>query len=302
MTVAVAIKLCAAAVLTAAAIAVSAEAQTIEIRRVSDGSVVDGAAGLADLAAGYDFVLMGEIHDNPAHQALQSEVAAALQPPAMAFEMVPEAREAALADLRAAEAADDALREAAHWDAYAPYHVVLEAAPNAVVTGAGRSRAQLNAAVMDGAAAAFGDEAARFGLDVPWPEDVQEEVELEMQVSHCNALPPEMLPGMAEAQRLRDAAFAAALLRAYDRAERGPALLITGNGHLRRDRAVPLFLSRVAPERSVLVIAVLERRDGDAGWRDALARWDGAGADVVAITPEAERDDPCADFAPPKRD
>ncbi len=63
----------------------------------------------------------------------------------------------------------------------------------------------------EGAAAVFGAAAARFGLDAPLPEDEQAAREAEQAEAHCGALPAEMLPGMVEAQRLRDAALARAV-------------------------------------------------------------------------------------------
>lgn len=275
-----------------------------EIRRVSDGARLEGVAALAEVARAHDLVVMGEIHDNPAHQRMQAALARAARVPAMAFEMAPRAREAALRELRAAQRAgeaSDALREAAAWADYAPYHGVMAAAPRAAVAAAGLPREALRRAMTDGAAAAFAGDPARWGLDTAPPAPVRADMEAELRASHCGLLPEAMIPGMVEAQRLRDAEFAAALLRARaaapPEAGDGPALLVTGNGHARRDRGTPAFLRVAAPELSVLSIGQIERREDDAGWRDALARWTPEGADplfeIVVITDAAPREDPC---------
>ena len=282
-----------------------AAAAQVEIRRLPDGAPIDGVAGLVELARAHDLVVLGELHDNPAHHAFQAELAAALSPPGIALEMLPRAAEAAAVRLREAEAggaeAPAALREEARAEDWAAWAGVLDAAPEAVAIGAGVAREDLRRAMAEGAAAAFGPEAARFGLDAPLPEGQRLAQEAEIFEAHCGALPREMIPGMAEAQRLRDAAFAEALLRAHA-AGPGPALLVTGNGHARRDRGVPLHLAAAEPELRVLAVLTVERLPGDGDWRDALARWVPEGEappfDVLVVTPPHDRGDPCDAFRP----
>ncbi len=264
--------------------------QEAEIVRLSDGARLDFAA-LAEAARAHDLVIVGEIHDNPRHQRLQAALARALDVRALALEMVPAEAGPALARLRAD--GDPALREAARWDEYAPWHVVLDAAPEAEVAGAGLPREALIRAIEGGAASAFDGDAGLWGLTRPLPPEQQAALEAELFASHCGALPEAMLPGMAEAQRLRDASFAAALLRARARAGGGPALLVTGDGHARRDRGVPAYLALAAPELSVLSIAQVERAPGQ-GLSEALAPWGEGVFDIAVLTAPAEREDPCA--------
>ncbi len=267
-----------------------------EIVRLSDGARLEGFEALVELAERHDVVVVGEIHDNPRHQRLQAALARALDLRALALEMVPAAAEEALSALRAADGpAPAALREAAEWDAYAPWHVVIEAVPQAEIAGAGVSREAIRRAMAQGAAAAFEGDAAAAGLEAALAPPVQAAMEAELFASHCEALPEAMLPAMVEAQRLRDAAFAAALLRARARAGGGPAMLATGDGHVRRDRGAPAYLGRLAPELSVLAVAQVERRAGETV-AEALAPWSGEGRvfDVAVLTAPAEREDPCA--------
>ncbi|MGM0584002.1 MAG: ChaN family lipoprotein [Pseudomonadota bacterium] len=292
--------LCAALAGAAALLAAAAAAQP-EIRRLPGGERLPDMAALAELARAHDLVVMGEIHDNPRHQASQAELAARAGVSALAFEMIPRAAEDALAELRAGPRTE-AAREAAQWSGYPAYHVVLAAAPQVPVAGAGLPREALRRAIREkSAAAAFEGDAALYGLDAPLPAEAQAALEAELAEAHCGALPDEMLPGMAKAQRLRDAAFAAALLRARDRAAgQGPAMLVTGNGHARTDRGAPAFLARVAPSLSVLSIGQIERAGPSETWREALARWtaeDGRPLfDIVIVTDPEPREDPCARF------
>jgi uncharacterized iron-regulated protein len=249
-----------------------------------------------------DLVILGELHDDPRHQAMQAALIAATNAPAAAFEMIPASAEAALAQLRAKADPSDADRAAAAWDRYEPWHPPIRTlSADAPAIGAGVERTALRGAIGGTAAAMFDGDAAAFGLSAPLPPATQAAMEDEQMRAHCNAMPAEMAPGMVEAQRLRDAAFASALLRAADaRARPGPAVLVTGDGHARRDRGSPAYLAAAAPSRSLLVVGQINRpADGD--WRAALAQWQGAdGApafDVVVITDAPQgRGDPCEAF------
>jgi uncharacterized iron-regulated protein len=93
-----------------------------------------------------------------------------------------------------------------------------------------------------------------------------------------------MLPGMVEAQRLRDARFAQTALRALEETG-GPVAVITGNGHARTDRGMPRALARLAPGVDVLSLGQLESRPAAP-----------PPFDVWRVTEPAERPDPCAAF------
>jgi uncharacterized iron-regulated protein len=75
----------------------------------------------------------------------------------------------------------------------------------------------------------------------------------------------------------------------------GSAILFAGNGHVRADRGVPWDLARIAPERKVLSVLLIEVRDGRTDAASYVDR-DPQGkpaADFVVLTPRAERPDPC---------
>ena len=90
-----------------------------------------------------------------------------------------------------------------------------------------------------------------------------------------------MLPGMVRVQRLRDAMLARAALRAMAETG-GPVVVITGNGHARRDWGMPAVLARVAPELALHVIGQTE---------DGLPL--PGGFDELLSSPAPVRDDPC---------
>jgi uncharacterized iron-regulated protein len=116
------------------------------------------------------------------------------------------------------------------------------------------------------------------------PEDQQAARLILQDDAHCNAMLADMLPMMIEAQRLRDAELAQAALDALDETG-GPVVIITGNGHARKDWAVPALLAAARPDVRVFAVGQTEDR----------AAMDGT-FDLVLSSPAAERDDPCDAF------
>ena len=111
---------------------------------------------------------------------------------------------------------------------------------------------------------------------------------------HCGALPESAIGGMATAQRARDATLAQSLLDAG----RDGAVLIAGNGHVRRDLGVPLYLGALAPHRPPFAVGIVEV-EADALNPQTYAAGAGSGSqryDYVIFTPRVDRKDPCEAF------
>jgi len=234
-----------------------------------------------------DVVILGETHDNPWHHANQAVAVAAIQPAALVFEMLtPEQAARVVPDLRGdAAALGEALGWAeSGWPDFTMYHPIFTAAPEAAIYGAALPRDEVRRAVDEGAAPVFGEEAAAYGLAEPLPADEQAARETSQMEAHCNAMPAEMMGGMVEAQRLRDAALARATQQALDETG-GPVAVITGNGHARSDWGMGRALARVAPEAHVIAIGQFESPPAEA-----------PPFDLWLVTPPAERPDPCAMF------
>jgi len=252
-------------------------------------SLISGAAMLAapfafaevpDAAKQADVVILGEIHDNPAHHATQVAYIEAITPKAVVFEMLsPAEADAVASDI-------DALSQA-QWTNIEDYRDVVAVSPR--VVGAALPRDTVRAAFAEGAADVFGAEADRFGLTTPLPPDEQDLREDGQFAAHCEAMPRDLMSGMVEAQRLRDAALAAAVLRARDSGAATVAV-IAGNGHTRKDRGVGTYL----PEGvEVVSLGVLE---ADIGIDPADIASAGLPYDFAWFVPPAEREDPCAVF------
>ncbi|WP_353473129.1 ChaN family lipoprotein [Salipiger sp. H15] len=241
---------------------------------------------------GANVVFLGEIHDNPAHHARQAELVAQIKPVALVFEMLTAEQAAQVTPALMTDAA--ALEAALGWDGsgwpdFSMYYPIFAAAPEAKVFGAELPRKEARALGEGDLARVFGPSAGFYGLDEPLDPD-QEAARQELQMAaHCNALPLEMLPTMVNIQRLRDARLAETALEAYAELG-GPVVVITGNGHARKDWGAPALLTRAAGEVSVAALGQGETGQGAP---------DGA-FDLVEESAPAERADPCADFQMPQ--
>jgi uncharacterized iron-regulated protein len=238
-------------------------------------------------ASGADVVILGEVHDNPVHHSVQAGVLTGLHPSAIVFEMISAEAAALVTPERAADAS--ALAAAldwanSGWPDFAYYAPLFAFGTEVPIYGAGVDRATAQGAFAEGAAAVFGGDAARFGLDRPLPDEQQTTREAEQLAAHCDALPPEILPGFVEAQRLRDAALAEAALAALA-AHGPPVAVITGNGHARRDWGVPALIALAAPDVTVFSLGQFEAPpEGDVPF------------DLWTLADPVERPDPCAAF------
>lgn len=248
--------------------------------------------GDLDSAPDADVIILGELHDNPVHHENQARAVAAIAPTALVFEMLTASQAAgATSEVRgdAASLAAAVRWSSGGWPDFSLYWPIFEAAPDATIVGAALPRDLVRRSVMEGAPAIFaetGGDPLALGLDQALPEAEQAEREALQMEAHCDAMPVEMMGGMVAAQRLRDAAFAQTLAEAVE-THGSPVVLITGNGHARRDWGVPVYLSRIAPDISVHIVGQFEAAP-EPGYAALFDAW--------LVTDPAEREDPCAVF------
>lgn len=239
-------------------------------------------------------VLLGEVHDNGAQHALRAEALRlrieAGARPAIAFEQFDRERQADIDRVRREEPGNaDALIEAAgarnwDWKHYRPF-VQLALDFDLPIVAANLSRREAIKVSTQGWSALFdATEQAALGLD-RLPAEFIADHERAVARGHCDLLPAESLPSMARAQIARDLVLARSLLPYLSRG----VVLLTGNGHVRKDMGVPHWLT-AEQRREVIAIGLLEANSGEVGVavEDLKQRYD-----VVLRTAPADRPDPC---------
>lgn len=234
-------------------------------------------------------IILGEIHDNPEHHSIQAQITSEIQPSALVFEMFNAPQAETINARRWSGGEIMALGDEFDWDKsgwppFAYYAEIIQANPEGIVFGGATPRDDVRDAMFEGAAVIFGEGADLFGLEQPLPADQQTDREANQMEAHCNALPADMLPGMVEAQRLRDAILADTVFRALDEVG-GPVIVITGNGHTREDWGVPATLRRVAPDLVVMTLGQFETEpEGDQPFTH------------THVSSSVDREDPCLDL------
>lgn len=227
-------------------------------------------------------VLLGEVHDHPAQHALRARALQRLLAegarPALLMEQFDREQQPAIDRLLATPGADaDALIAAAwpqgnagwQWPLYRPF-ITLALQHRLRLVAANVSRADTRRVISGGLAAA--------GFDAAVPADIADAQAAAIVASHCGQVDEPLARKMMLAQVARDQFMARQLVAHAD----GGALLLAGNGHVRRDIGVPRWLPAAWQPRS-LVIGLLE-----PGAAPAQA------FDLVLRTAAVERPDPCA--------
>ncbi|NOV28059.1 hypothetical protein E5S69_31730 [Cupriavidus necator] len=240
--------------------------------------------------AGKPYVLLGEVHDNAAgqRQRLEALTRAVEQGwrPAIAMEQFDRERQADIdrarrerprdADYLIAQAGGGAWQ----WPLYQPV-VALALRYDLPLVAANLSRADAARVVRGGPEALFSmAERQQLGLGDVLPPDLVAAQTAVLDRGHCGNFPKAMLPGMLAAQAARDAVMAQAL-RPY--AGRG-AVLIAGNGHVRRDIGVPRWLGGDAAQ--AVSIGYVENLPAKGEF------------DMAVVVAAVERKDPCLQAKP----
>ena len=259
------------------------------------------APALAQAMARRPVVLLGEVHDNAAQHAVRAAALRRLLEggarPALAFEQFDRERQADIERARretppaGRTLAEHVIEQAGaargwNWALYRPF-VELALEFDLPIVAANLSRADAMRVAAQGYDAVFDDETRRrFALDA-LPAPLRAAHEQAVADGHCNRLPEAALPAMARAQIARDLVLAQSI---GPHVERG-VVLLTGNGHARRDIGVPVFLGAAERARTIS-IGLLESDTPAEGWEGRF--------DVAFATPPQRRDDPCAAL-PPRR-
>lgn len=262
-------------------------------------------AELVTALAAADFVLLGEKHDNLEHHQLQARLVAAIlaadRRPVVGFEMLTRAQAEPLAAYLAGRPRDAAGLgravgwEKSGWPAWSAYRPIADAAlaAGADLVATNLTRSQVRRVGREGYSALDVDLVERTGLDWPLDPATRAALEKEIQDSHCGQAPEHLVAGMVRVQRARDAVMADTLVAAAG--DRG-GVQITGTGHARKDRGIPVYIARLRPDARIVSLAF---REVSADKNDPAAYVggdDGAAFDYLWFTLRVDDEDPCEKF------
>jgi uncharacterized iron-regulated protein len=261
----------------------------------STGEFVDPSA-LYSRIEGAKYILLGEKHDNPDHHALQllvlNRLLSAGGVERVAFEMMDSNSQSALVSLSSQPMLSlDQLKGYLDWDTegwdwnfYGPlidavYRADVDlAAANINSESIGRVYAEelpaTIAAVLDAATV--------------------EQLERDIDESHCGMLPQSQFPAMVRVQQSRDYAMAQSLVLEQD----SQAVLIAGNYHIRRDLGVPNYLlaqETGLSEQAIVALSFMEVQAGETEPAAYLQQYGTRAAyDYIWFTPAVSSEDYCA--------
>jgi uncharacterized iron-regulated protein len=248
---------------------------------------VDLQQRLSDAVRSRPIVLLGEVHDNAEQHALRAQalrdLLASGARPALLMEQFDRERQREIDQAIAqAGATPESVIEAAGaqnlgwaWPLYRPF-IALALEYHLPLVAANVSRADARRVSQEGLAAT--------GFDASVPAAVEAHQTNTILASHCGMLNETQARRMATSQVARDQ-WMAQLLGQHS--ERG-AVLLAGNGHVRNDVGVPVWLPPALRQRTV-AIGMLE--NGEAG-ADAYDL-------VITTAAPAARRDPCEGMTRP---
>ncbi len=253
---------------------------------------------LAKRLARARLVLLGEKHDNPHHHLVQAWAIRSLtsggRRPAVAWEMITASEEDALKAHLSRTPKDAAgLGPALTWKerGWPKWSIYLPVAQAAMASGLPLAAAGLDRKTLMKAAHGPANSASKLP---PLPPGAVEQLGEEIRRSHCGHAGKEMVRIMTMMQRRRDDHIARRLAAAAQ--GKDGAVLIAGNGHVRRDYAVPFYLlhSGAFAADQVLTLGARGVRRGET---DPSAYADGDRPfDYLWFTERIDNEDPCTKF------
>lgn len=259
---------------------------TAEIIELASGKVISESA-LAERLRSADVVLLGELHDNPFHHQARAGFI-----PRFANDnttIVAEHLPAGHSVTSTGETGSDLAmagfnRDGWGWPLHQPLFESVLGSGYALIGG--NLPAGFSKELVAQGQAAMALSMARSYEQSALSDTARAQLEQDLFDGHCGKLPEKYLAPMKLVQRATDISMATALL-----AHR-PAVLVAGNGHVRRDYGVPQVLSSLEPSLKISSIGFYENGTDRAELIKSLA----GRYDFIWLTDKAQRSDPCEDF------
>ncbi|MBI3728330.1 MAG: ChaN family lipoprotein [Burkholderiales bacterium] len=252
--------------------------------------------------SGSKILLMGEVHDNPEGHAqryadLQKLVIAGWRP-AIAMEQFDRENQAELSQAQATCTDADCIisklgNKRWEWSYYRPV-IQLAIDYKLSLLAANLSRSNAARVMREGYAAVLDKNTiTSYKLDQPLPIVVVDGQRAAMESGHCGKMPDNIVPSMVRAQVARDVWMAKVVT---ENADLG-VVLLAGNGHVRRDLGVPVWLP-ASQQTSLQIHGYVEADDSKSG--SASIASTASIYDVSHVIKTHTRPDPCLSIPAPK--
>ena len=232
-----------------------------------------------------DFVLLGELHDNPHHHQIRGQITKQLgnQKYSVVVEYL-------LADKKVKFSGStlQSLEEFGYSPKAWPwkiYQTLFEDIRTSGLTiyGSNLDRSISKSLFTGGALPPnMQDAYDKSSLDT----SAKRQLDQDLIDGHCGKLPTQYLESMFKVQRLTDISMAQVMIAHQ------PAILLAGNGHIRKDYGVPQVLTSLTPSRSKISVGFIEEEKRDTKTLTDLQKQ----YDFIWITPSIKREDPCANL------
>lgn len=258
-------------------------AQIIDLssgKELSEQALVE-RLGMADIA------LLGELHDNRLHHALRGQLIARLagKGRTVVAEHLPQGAPVSFAaDTRADLVAAGFDPAGWDWPTHEKLYEQIRASGTPLI-GGNLPREQSRQIFMQGVTA-LPDRMAQTYEKSRLDAAVEKTLTRDLIDGHCGKLPDRYQSRMRFAQRVTDITLAHTLL------DHRPAVLVAGNGHVRKDYGVPQVIAATVPQLRQISVGFIERSTDSQELIQSL----GAQYDVVWLTDRTERKDPCENF------
>jgi uncharacterized iron-regulated protein len=257
-----------------------------EILDLASGTVISEPA-LAERLRSADVVLLGELHDNPFHHKARAGFIPrfANGKTTIVAEHLPVGSRVTSTGQTSSDLETAGFnRDGWGWPLHQPLFESVLGRGYALIGG--NLPAGFSKELVAQGQAAMALSMAKSYERSPLSDPARAQLEQDLVDGHCGKLPEKYLAPMKLVQRATDISMATALL-----AHR-PAVLVAGNGHVRRDYGVPQVLSALEPSLKISSIGFYENGTDRAELIKSLA----GRYDFVWLTDKAQRSDPCEDF------
>lgn len=201
------------------------------------------------------FVLLGEKHDNETHHQIQALLLgkSLTNDDVVVFEMLTRDQQPVIDQFQSGDLSLAQLPAALNWkksgwpswEFYAPLFNITDKAGAKILYGS-YPRSELKHMMTP-------DPDQPFQM----PDHLKTELEEQIRIGHCDLLPKSMISPMSLIQVAKDRLMADQMIKGK---RGGKAYLIAGDGHVRKDIAVPYHLAQKAPDMTVFVLGILEEQ------------------------------------------